>query len=553
MKMSLRGSNPLTRAMRFWHTLRWLQPVQIWGRLWFRIYRPRPDLRPPPAMHKTLSAWCPCARTRSMTGPSTFRFLGVEHKLNKPSDWNRGDWSRLWLYNLHYFDDLIAADAAARNVWHRALIERWITENPPARGSGWEPYPASLRIVNWLKWSLMGNTLDERARTNLAVQIRWLRRRLEVHLLGNHLWANAKALVFAGALFQGREAKRWREKGLEILRRELDEQILDDGGHFERSPMYHAIVLEDLLDLVQLGSFFPGILPEQDIERWRDATLKMLYWQRVMTHPDGGIAFFNDSAFDIAPSHAALLAYARSLGLSVVEESLNPIEALTDSGYIRLESGLAVLIADVGEIGPDYLPGHAHADTLSFEFSLQGRRVLVNEGTSTYEPGEERLSQRGTAAHNTVQVADKDSSEVWGSFRVARRAKPFDVSWKSDGDELRVQASHDGYRRIGAAGRVERVWRLAADRLQVQDRVEGKPKDAIARFRAHPSFVFNFDGDRSGTLRGEDVSLRWSAPEAASVRIVPGAWHPRFGATEVCQVLELGLNNSDLYTEFSWA
>src|SRR5450759_4718040 len=304
-----------------------------------------------------------------------------------------------------------------------------MSENPPGQGNGWEPYPTSLRIVNWVKWSLDGDTHSPEVVHSLAVQARWLRKRLEIHLLGNHLWANAKALVFAGAYFEGVEAASWRDTGLRLLRRELAEQVLPDGGHFERSPMYHAIVLGDVLDLLQLAKRCPGCCAVGDVESWRSAAMRMRRWLRVMTHPDGGIAFFNDSALGIAPDFTALAAYADALGLPPDAVPLAGIEALPDSGYVRLQMGPAVLIADVGEIGPAYLPGHAHADTLSFELSLHGRRVLVNGGTSTYESGDERLRQRGTAAHNTVVVDGQDSSEVWGSFRVARRARPFAVQW----------------------------------------------------------------------------------------------------------------------------
>ena len=84
------------------------------------------------------------------------------------------------------------------------------------------------------------------------MQVRFLRKRLEIHLLGNHLFANAKALVFAGLYFTGNEADEWLGKGLAILEREVPEQVLRDGGHFERSPMHHGIILEDLLDLLNV-------------------------------------------------------------------------------------------------------------------------------------------------------------------------------------------------------------------------------------------------------------------------------------------------------------
>ena len=177
------------------------------------------------------------------------------------------------------------------------------------------------------------------------------------HLLGNHLWANAKALVFAGAFFDDAEAESWRAKGLNVLRRELEAQILPDGGHFERSPMYHAVVLEDLLDLLQLARMYPGVFNINDVTAWRERVVRMHRWLRVMTHPDGGISFFNDAAFDIAPTLDELTDYAEAVGVPFNPTPLADIEALADSGYVRLQSGPAVMIADVGEIGPDHLPG----------------------------------------------------------------------------------------------------------------------------------------------------------------------------------------------------
>lgn len=539
-------SAPLTKAIanltRLLRTLRHLKPVQVWGRAWLRLYRPRVDERPAPAVRLARAPWRGCARASSMTGPMTFRFLNVERTLRDGADWNRADWPRLWVYNLHYFDDLVAdayvaaataptdglsaiaaaaaptdglfASAAAtaptkpiaasaapvtgqcrsggsrdpsvRSGWHRDLITRWIAENPPPRGVGWEPYPTSLRIVNWIKWTLAGNTPDATTLHSLAVQARWLRKRLEFHLLGNHLWANAKALVFAGAFFTGGEGARWLQRGTALVRRELAEQILTDGGHFERSPMYHAIVLEDLLDLIHLAGRYPDQFDTVDVASWRDTATRMLQWLRVMTHPDGGIALFNDAALGIAPDYAALAAYALRLGVSVNDAPLKSLEALSDSGYVRMQVNETVLIADVGAIGPDYLPGHAHADTLSFELSLADKRVLVNGGTSTYENNAERLRQRGTAAHNTVVVDGVDSSEVWSAFRVGRRAHPRDVGWGEDADGLWLRASHDGYQHLPGSPIHRREWRLSVQALAVTDKVDGNCEHAEARFRFAP-------------------------------------------------------------------
>ena len=536
----------MRRFKRLWHTLRWLKPVQFYGRVWFRLARPRPDLRDAPALRVPAGTWVGCAREASMTGPEGFRFLGVERELKASGDWNRPDWPKLWLYNAHYFDDLAASDAPARAHWHRGLVDRWVRENPPGQGNGWEPYPSSLRIVNWIKWALAGNALDAAARHSLAVQARYLRGRLEIHLLGNHLWANAKALVFAGAFFDGAEAARWMAKGAALIERELDEQFLADGGHFERSPMYHSILLEDVLDLLQLGRTYRGALPETLLRKLRDVLGPMLRWLRVMTHPDGNIALFNDAAIGIAPPLAALEAYARTLSVTFDSAPLSALETLPESGYVRLCAGPAVMIADVGLVGPDYLPGHAHADTLSFELSLHGRRVLVNGGTSTYEAGPLRLGQRGTAMHNTVEVDGEDSSEVWSSFRVARRARPMNVRWAQEGAVLMLEGAHSGYWRL--PGRVvhSRRWELSDGGLAVIDVLSGEPREAVARFRFAPGLDV-----AAGRAQGDGMQLAWQVL-GADATAVPGAWYPRFGEERPCQVLECRTEGRHMTTEFSW-
>lgn len=554
-----------SRVPRLWHTVRHLRAVQIYGRAWHRLHRPRVDDSPAPPPAVVRDRWRGCARAASMLSAQRFRFLNDEHEI-AGDDWNSTALPKLWLYNLHYFDDLNADDAAARLAWHRDLIRQWIAANPPAAGNGWEPYCLSLRIVNWVKWCCAGDTVTDPALrrsvlNSLATQARYLRGRLERHLLGNHLWANYKALLFAGAFFDGAEAERWRGVGLRGLRAEIDEQILADGGHFERSPMYHAILLEDLLDLVQLAALFPGAFPERDVELWRQRASRMLGWLAVMTHPDGGIAFFNDAAHGIAPTLAQLQAYARLLGVAVPAACDDALQVLPVSGYVRLQCGPAVLIADVGEIGPAYLPGHAHADTLSFELSLGGRRVLVNAGTSRYDIGAERLWQRGTASHNTVEIDDADSSEVWSSFRVARRAHPLAVEHGRNDEGLWLSAAHDGYRRLKGRPLHRRRWVLQAGSLRVEDRIEGEFERAVARFRLMPDVRLDgpqlrLDESRLGESRlDESGAVRWQVePANATTAAARSTYHAGFGLSEACDVLEIALppGAGALTTTFHW-
>jgi uncharacterized heparinase superfamily protein len=516
------------RLLRLLRTIRYLRPAQVYGRLQHALRGPvRPDGRATPPTRVAEAAWkSPCTRAPSLLDPDRVRLLDLEREIRSRADWNRADWPMLWLYNLHYFDDLNAGGDRSRVALQSAWIGRWIADNPPCAGVGWEPYPLSLRIVNWIKWQLGPGRFDDAMLHSLAQQARALRRQLETHLLGNHLWANAKALVFAGSFFAGDEADAWLRTGLAIARRELSEQVLADGGHFERSAMYHSIVLEDLLDLIALAHCHPSTIPSEDAARWREAVPRMLQWLAVMTHPDGEIALFNDAAFGVAPKFSELAGAATTLGFPRTPALDQKLVLLADSGYARLQIGDAVLIADVAPLGPDYLPGHGHADTLSFELSLDGERTIVDAGTSRYDVSPERQWQRGTSAHNTVEVDGADSSEVWSSFRVARRARPFEVGAGVEDDHVWLRGAHDGYRRLPGHPVHRRIWRLYPDRLEIEDHIEGEFRQAVARLRSPANTGW------SPTADGIGLRIRRLQVEGASrVETIHGTWHPRFGAS----------------------
>jgi len=532
------------------HTVRHLKPVQIYGRLWFRLYRPRSVSTSAPSVRSRQNEWSgPCEKQPSFFAPSTFRFLNTSRSCNFPKDWNNPEYDKLWLYNLHYFDDLQATDADARRDQHADLIEQWTLDNPVGVGNGWEPYPTSLRIVNWIKWSLAGNKLSSGMLKSLANQARYLRKRLEIHLLGNHLFANAKALVYAGLFFHGDEAEQWLEKGLKILEREIHEQILPDGGHFERSPMYHAIILEDILDLINMMQAYGHPIPEV----WLEKTGKMLSWLSGMSHPDGEIALFNDAAFGIASGLEALQAYAGRLGIDASHQPVSQLTNFAESGYVRLEEGPAVAFLDVAPVGPDYLPGHAHADSLSFEFSLFEQRFIVDSGSSCYGDGSERHRQRGTGAHNTVTINAENSSEVWGGFRVARRAKPMDLKIEASAGETRVACSHTGYKRLPGKPVHRRQWVLTETSLQINDEIQGPFKQAMGRFYFHPdvSVVKNQSPDSFCFILSDGKQIDLSIA-GAECRVVDSSWHPEFGLSLSNQCLEVVFKQNQINATFGW-
>ncbi|MGD2119013.1 MAG: alginate lyase family protein [Chromatiales bacterium] len=517
------------RAVRLFHTIRYLKPIQIFSRITRRLHRIHPKVTDIPAIHLPKQSFCsPARRHISLLDENQAMFLNHTADISSREIWNSKSFAKLWLYNLHYFDDLNARQADQRTTWHDKLIRRWIDENPPGFGTGWEAYPLSLRIANWIKWVLAGNLLDDPVRVSLAVQCRYLYGSLETHLLGNHLFVNAKALLFGGLFFQGAEADKWYATGLKIVSQQLPEQILADGGHFELSTMYHALFLEDLLDLVNLHRAYNKSCPDALTNR----IAPMLSWLRVISHPDGEISFFNDSAIGIAPSPEEVFSYATKLGFSEIDPLSVPLHDLPQSGYSRVALGPAVALIDRAAIGPDYLPAHAHADTLSFELSLYGFRFVVNCGTSVYQDNAQRHLERSTQSHATVVIDDENSSEVWSAFRVARRAHVFDHEIIEQDSEVSLQAAHDGYSRLPGKPKHNRRWEFTETELKIIDRISGVGSHKVeVVLPLHPDIVIDTHKESEVTLVVADNRVRVGFSGHGRLRVDICGYHPGFGVS----------------------
>jgi len=513
------------------NTIKYLKAGQILNRIKRKLIKPKVSLLGIPEKSFPSGNIKPFVqRSQKIYGEGSFKFLNKEFILKTSKDWNAKNQDKLWLYNLHYFDDLNAVNSEQRITWHINLIQKWIDDNPLGFANGWEPYPSSLRIINWIKWFLLGNFPEQRWLDSLVIQVRFLSKNLEYHLLGNHLFSNAKALVFAGLFFKGKEANYWYQLGISIINKELPEQILSDGGNFELSPMYHAIFLEDLLDLVNIHKAYDRSL----LNSLEDKIIPMLNWLRVMCHPDDEVAFFNDATFGVAPSFADLVSYADRLNIIFKNNQVRQKQLvhLEDSGFIRVENESMVMIVDVADIGPDYIPGHGHADALSFEMSLFGKRVIVNSGISTYEKGINRSKQRSTKSHSTITIDNQDSSEVWGGFRVAKRAKVFNITNIKVGKNYNLSACHDGYKRLKGRPIHCRKWYISENILEIVDEITGSGvHEIISVLPLHPEVVLSNVQNHSVELEIKKKKIKVNIEGNGLLRAVPAKYHPEFGVS----------------------
>ncbi|WP_019026744.1 heparinase II/III family protein [Colwellia piezophila] len=539
----------IVKSLQVFHTLKYLKFEQFWFRILYRFKKPNVKKVDTKLSNYDWRWYGPTIYKQSMFGENTVKFLSLSGTLNSLHSWNDPTKDKLWLYNLHYFDDLNSDDYSAREHLHVEFINKWIDDNSACNGNGWEPYPLSLRLVNWVKWFSRKANVEQKYLASMLQQADALSQQLEYHILGNHLFANAKALTFLGCFISNAQAEQYLDLGLKLLDREVPEQFLADGAHFELSPMYHEILLWDLLELIDLANTSQNSKLLKRLPYWNKVATKALVWLKSMIHPDGEVSFFNDSAIGIAATPNQIFDYAISLKLDLVD-SLPSLITNKESGYSRISTSVYSLIIDHANVGPDYLPGHAHADTLSFELSVGLERVFVNSGTSLYGVSKERLRQRKTAAHNTVVVDEDDSSEVWSGFRVARRAYAKLLKVNESVDEIFLQAQHDGYKRLKGKVIHSRSFTTKSNAIRIKDELTGRVNQACAYFHLHPSIkVEVVTGHMVKLVTKNNVEI--TVHSTSGIQISDGTYHPEFGVSIHNKQLKMDLVDNQLNTVIS--
>jgi uncharacterized heparinase superfamily protein len=590
------------RAQLWWHTVKYLRPSQIVSRARLQTqaaYRrsspdrarraydraiARLDLRP------SVRRWTEAAATLEYRAESsaraaaaeravnaeqgTFRFLNSQYALGRPIAWHAPGPSQLWWYQLQYGGYLTEIAATHRDPWPAvsAIMREWIAANPLGEThDAWHPFVVSEWLVNWIlaiHLSAPADQVGDDLLNALAVQSVFVDANLEWDVGGNHLLKNLKAMVAAGCFWSGAHADRWYARYTDTFSRELNNQLLADGAHYERAPMYHALVLQDALEVAALIRAAGRTIPD----RLTAAIRAMVDYLPRMTHPDGEIALFNDSVFGEAPPPASLRAFAAHVlddevqphGLTVRQSVISahldgPVAtpgggwspaALEDGGLVTIPvlDGRGTVIVDVGPACPDDLPAHAHGDIFSFELSLDGQRLIVDSGVGEYQAGPWRDYYRSTRAHNTVAVDGEDQIECWGSFRVARRARILDRKAIAGPFVDGVTARHDGYTRLAEPVFVRRTLvALAGSAWLVIDSVEGRGAHMWESFiHAAPDVSVDLDGDNRVQLSRSDqrLAIVWFGfPNASIVRAVEaprqGWYAPEFGRHLPASVLVL--------------
>ncbi len=432
--------------------------------------------------------------------------------------------AQLWRMHLHYMEYL---EPLPHTIFGE-LVRDWIAQSPYAEADAWRDawnsYALSIRTVIWMQQiahraGSLGQPLVAAMHRSLAQQLRFLEGNLETDIGGNHLIKNIAALLWASAFFAGPETERWRQIGLQHLRTALPRQTLADGMHYERSPSYHCQVLADLLTCRQALGCDPldGML-DAALHRMAQATADLV-------HPDGAVPQFNDAGLTMAYAPTICLnAYARLFGNRPQQRALF---AMRDAGYYGLHTGGSALFIDCGRIAPDDLPAHGHGDVLSFEWSVAGRRIIVDQGVHEYSAGQKRQAARTAASHSTLCFDGADQADFFGAFRCGQRPDVQIRTWEPGSNRFILEGAHTGF--IHLPGHPIHVRRFEAtpDTIVIHDRIEGSPAaHASIAFLLHPDVDVSTTGP-SASLSTPDCRIAMFCTEPIAVE--PAVWWPDLG------------------------
>ena len=484
----------IQEASRYLRTLRYLRLRQVLYRLWLPVKMFYARYRVPmwlAAEKKATTLELKATPDSSVQYQDhlQFTFLNRSHHFKGKVDWNYSEFGKLWQYHLCYFDYL--NQPGMNEVTGLDLMHQFIDALKEKKVK-LEPYPLSLRCINWIKFIIRHKINDPEVDQALYAQFRFLRLTPEYHLMANHLLENQIALLWGAFYFRD---KSWFDQLEPELSAQLKEQVLEDGAHFELAPMYHGIILQRLLDSVNLITHNADYsLQLEQLLQYQAA--RMLGWLEQNTFRNGDIPAVNDSSRDSTLSTEVLKEYAAALEIEPAESDS------AQSGYHMIRQSDWELFVDTGNMNPDYNPGHSHCDALSFMLYHEQKPVIVDPGISTYEQSERRLWERSTEAHNTVQPEGMEQAEIWGVFRVGRRYE----TRITESKENLLKAYHDGYRNRGITH--EREWRWDRHSIQITDRISGGEKLPVkAYLHFHPDCRVNLEGN---TIAADNVMLKFT-------------------------------------------
>ncbi|MDQ0396397.1 heparinase II/III family protein [Labrys monachus] len=450
-----------------------------------------------------------------------YTFAGKTINLNEVSPFVVTPPSPVWretLLGFTWLRHLRAADGTAGRTAARRLIGEFVRSSLRFQPEVLEPVLTARRLLSWISQSPL--VLDGADRgfhrafvRSIAWQARYLLQAGSASADGMPRLTCAIATAQASLCFSDkvnlrRPATRW-------LAAELGRQVLSDGVHISRNPQ---AVIDLLLDLLPLRQSFAArnVLAPPELLGAIDRMMPML---RFFRHADGAFGAFNGMGYTQTHLIATLLAYDDARG--------KPVQNAPHGGYQRVEGNGAVLLVDTGRPPPLAVSHNAHAGTLSFEFSADNFRIVVNCGAPAQGRENWRHLARSTGAHSTAIVNDTSSSVFAEGARKPGMAgrvilsgpRTVTVKRETTPAAIAITASHDGYE-----GEFGLIHQRELTLSQITGALEGR--DSFLDGKSH-------DGKRAPWKGTQPVLLRFHLHPAVAAR-------PANGDTQIVLTLPNG-------------
>lgn len=402
----------MKRLIRFWNTVRYLKTRQILYQLYYRFKRYFPIKNNGYqkflncSTHFLETSLYPEAAQSKVEFENTFNLLNLKKEFGNFIQWNDMSNGKLWNYHLQYLDFL---HQNSLSVEERVQVLNDISKCIIQNDLLLEPYPTSLRLMNSISFVSKYKINELHIQQAIKIQVHYLLNNREYHIDGNHLFENAIALRMAAEFLDHSGIKKNADK---LLIECLGEQILKDGAHYERSLMYHTILLMRLMILYDLLN---------QNSRLKDKILecihRMFSFYNTITNEQKVYPFLQDSTGKMDSERNYIQRQSIRWALQ------NEIIPLKESGYRIIKTKNIFLVMNVGNVSPKFQPGHTHADMLSFVLYINNQPIIVHPGISTYEKNDRRILERSTFMHNTVEINGKNQSDIWGGFRMGSRSR----------------------------------------------------------------------------------------------------------------------------------
>jgi uncharacterized heparinase superfamily protein len=404
------------------------------------------------------------------------------------------------LHGFAWLADLKALGSEEARVRARELIGGWIELNGRWSTPVWRPDVLGRRLTAWLAASdfvLAGadEGFHRRFLLSATLQARHLVRTAS-RCSGDAGAIAATAGRIAAALCLGVGGL---EAALEQLEREIDHQVLADGGHVQRSPAIHLAVLRDLLGIraaLQVAQAEGPLVLQGAIER-------MAPMLRAFRLGDGGLALFNGGKEEDERLIGAVLAKA---GVKGKARSSAP-----HVGFERLAAGRTVIVVDAGPPPAAGADRQAHAGLLAFEMSSGRNRVVVNCGAFAGDDARWTAAMRSTNAHSTLSVDDQSSLEFRADGRLRPRSVHVTALRREAEGATWLEASHDGYdRRFGLVHKRRLYMDASGDDIRGEDELEGRGGRFFrVRFHLHPQVHASLIKDGTAVLLKPPTGRGW--------------------------------------------